>query len=294
MGLAWTLGYNLFARVCAILRGTCHVQPIGLKLPPSSFHWSGTSNKYSPVPIGPAVRATEAKMLRQTDIQTNTGLTTFFQRPTRGNPRAKAFNAKASKPFYFLNLNLIWIWFENFDFELEAGIACNIALCQNRRFISLPLHASGGIRTHDHTIIYKTVSPPSFRAERCLSRPNQTLCSCTKTEILKSLFTCLIHVWKGRNRWPPQLIKPTNGDYQPTKFEPNAPLVWSAPLATTFFVKVCALAHGTWHVQPISLKPILSSFRLSDASNEYSSVPIRPAARVPEANVFGQTDRHTY
>ena len=37
---------------------------------------------------------------RRTDGQTNTGPTTFFQRPTRGCLRAKTFTAKALKPFY--------------------------------------------------------------------------------------------------------------------------------------------------------------------------------------------------
>ena len=44
-------------------------------------------------------------MLEHTYIHTNTGPTTFFQRPTRGNLRAKAFNAKALKPFYSTILN---------------------------------------------------------------------------------------------------------------------------------------------------------------------------------------------
>ena len=72
IGLACTLGYNFFARVCAIARGTCHVQPIGPKPLPSSFRRSGASNDYSPVPIRPAVRAPEAKMLGQTDRRTDT------------------------------------------------------------------------------------------------------------------------------------------------------------------------------------------------------------------------------
>ena len=50
-------------------------------------------NEYSPVPVGPAVRAPEAKMLghtdSHTDLQTNIGPTTFLERPTRGNLRAK-------------------------------------------------------------------------------------------------------------------------------------------------------------------------------------------------------------
>ena len=46
IGLACTLGYNLFARVCTIVRGTCHMQPIGPNLLPSSFRRSGASNEY--------------------------------------------------------------------------------------------------------------------------------------------------------------------------------------------------------------------------------------------------------
>ena len=70
---------------------------------------------------------------RRTYGQTNIGPTTFLERPTRGNLRAK------------LNLLL-------YDFELEAGIAYRIALCQNRRFTSLPRCAPGGIRTHDPSV----------------------------------------------------------------------------------------------------------------------------------------------
>ena len=48
---------------------TCHIQPIGPQLTPSSFRRSSVSNEYSPVPIGPAVRAAEVKMLGQTETQ---------------------------------------------------------------------------------------------------------------------------------------------------------------------------------------------------------------------------------
>ena len=72
IGLACTLGCNFFARVFAIARVTCNVQPIGPKPLPSSFRRSGASNNYSPVPIRPAIRAPEAKMPGQTDIHTRT------------------------------------------------------------------------------------------------------------------------------------------------------------------------------------------------------------------------------
>ena len=79
IGLASILVYNFLARVCAIARGTCHVQPIGLKPLPSSFRHSGASNEYSPVSIGQAVLAPEAKMLGQADI--NTCIQTDKHRP---------------------------------------------------------------------------------------------------------------------------------------------------------------------------------------------------------------------
>ena len=89
--LVWPAPFaTFFARVCAIASGTCHVQPIGPKPVPSSFHRFGKSNEYSPVPIGSDVRAPESKMLGQTDRQTHKhSPANFFYRPTRGNLRAK-------------------------------------------------------------------------------------------------------------------------------------------------------------------------------------------------------------
>ena len=70
---------------------------------------------------------------------------------------------------------------------LEAGIAYRIALCQNRRFISLP----GGIRTHDPFVTDKAILPTSVPVEQCLSRPNGTSRSGAMKEFMKSLGTCL-------------------------------------------------------------------------------------------------------
>ena len=69
------------------------------------FRCSGASNEYSPVPIGPAVRAPEAKMFGHTDTQTSIGRPTFSHRPIRENLRAEAFNSNAMKPFYSTILN---------------------------------------------------------------------------------------------------------------------------------------------------------------------------------------------
>ena len=74
-------------------------------------------------------------------------------------------------------------------FVPQAGMASCISLCQNHKFISLPLYATGGIQTHDPTLIDGAVLQPSSQVERCLSRPNQTLRLCAKTKIMKSLFT---------------------------------------------------------------------------------------------------------
>ena len=105
IGLACSVGRSIFARVCEIACGTWHVQPSGLQLAPSPFRCYGVSNEHSPVPIRPAVRAQEAKMLVHTYGQTNIDRPPFFQRPNRGNLRTKAFNAKALKPFYYSILN---------------------------------------------------------------------------------------------------------------------------------------------------------------------------------------------
>ena len=69
IGLACSEAQLIFALgVCAIARGTCHVQPIESQPTPSSFRRSGASNEHSPVPIRPAVRAPEAKMLGHINI----------------------------------------------------------------------------------------------------------------------------------------------------------------------------------------------------------------------------------
>ena len=152
-----------------------------------------------------------------------------------------------------------------------------------------------GTRTHDPFTIEKAILPPTVPVERCPSRPIQTLRLCAKTEIMKSLFTCLPHEQKGCDRSLPKRIEPTHGGYQPTlSLSRIRPLVWPAPLATTFFAMVCAITRGTCHVQPIGPKPLPSSFHRTGASNECSPFPIRPAFRVPESKMLGQTDRCTH
>ena len=77
--------------------------------------------------------------------------------------------------------------------------------------------------------------------------------------------------------------KPTYSGYHSTKFEPNPSIGLACTLGYNFFARVCAIARGTCHVQPIGPKPLPSSFRRSGASNDYSPVPIRPAVWAPEA-----------
>ena len=116
-------------------------------------------------------------------------------------------------------------------FVLEAGITYRIALCQNRRFSSLSLYASGGIRTNHPSVIDKTILPSSVRVERCLSRPNRTGRSGAKCKWVKSRATCLSHVskWRHHPHHLPQknLLSPPHGGYRPTKFEPD-PTIGSA------------------------------------------------------------------
>ena len=78
IGLSCNLGYNFFARGCAIARSMRHVQLIGIKSVLSSFNFSGVSNEYSPVKFGPAVRAPEAKMLGQTYRRTDKQRPDYF------------------------------------------------------------------------------------------------------------------------------------------------------------------------------------------------------------------------
>ena len=108
----------------------CNVQPSGPQPTPSSLRGSGASIEYSPVVIGPAVRAPEAKMLRHTNI----GRPTLFQRPTRGNLLAKAFDAKAFKQFY----SAILSWRP----ALHIALPC-VKIVHSFR------NASLGIRIHD-------------------------------------------------------------------------------------------------------------------------------------------------
>ena len=97
------------------------------------------------------------------------------------------------------------------------GIAYRISLCQNRRYISLP----GGIRTHYPYVTDKTILPPSVTIERCLSRPNRTICSGTMNKIMKSLGTCLWHLPRGQHhRITKQILSPYGG-HRANKFELN-------------------------------------------------------------------------
>ena len=64
--LVWPAVQRILIDFCKIARGTCHVQSISLQPASSSFRRSGASNEYAPVPIGPAIRAPEAKMLGHT------------------------------------------------------------------------------------------------------------------------------------------------------------------------------------------------------------------------------------
>ena len=79
----------------------------------------------------------------------------------------------------------------------EAGIAYRNGLCQNRRFSSLPLYASDGIRTNDPSIIDKAILPSCVRVERCLSRPNRASRSGAKCKIVKSRVTCVTRAKKA-------------------------------------------------------------------------------------------------
>ena len=103
------LSTDFFARVGTLARATCHVAPIDLRLTPSSFRRSGASNKPSSVPISPAVRAPDAKMLgqtlRHTDAQTNTIYSTFFSDPPEKLFDHNTFNAKGLKPLFSTILN---------------------------------------------------------------------------------------------------------------------------------------------------------------------------------------------
>ena len=119
-------------------------------------------------------------LLRHTPIHTyirsDTGSTTFFSsNPPEDIFDHQVYNANALEPLY------------SNDFELEAG---NLALCQNRKFIPIPLYAFGGIRNLDPSKIDKAILPSSVRFER----PNRFSRSGAKPETIKAIFTCPLHV----------------------------------------------------------------------------------------------------
>ena len=116
---------------------------------------------------------------------------------------------------------------------LEDGNAYRIALCQNRFFFYLFDFVK--IRTHDPSTIDQVTLPPSVRVERCPSRPNRTLRSSAKTEIMKSLFTCLPHEGRGRHCRLPIRIESIHNGYQATKFEPNPFIRLVCTLGYNFF-----------------------------------------------------------
>ena len=71
-------------------------QQIGPQPAPSSFRRSGTSKEYSPVPIGPAVRAPEVKMLGHTHKHRPDY---FFPATNHMKSPSEAFNANVLEPF---------------------------------------------------------------------------------------------------------------------------------------------------------------------------------------------------
>ena len=91
-----------------------------------------------------------------------------------------------------------------------------------------------GIRIDDPSAIDKAILPPSVRVERSPFRLNQTLRSCTKTKIMKSLFTCLPHVLRRRHRRLPYRLSTPIVAISPPSLSRIRPLVWCVSWATTF------------------------------------------------------------
>ena len=87
-----------------------------------------------------------------------------------------------------------------------------------------------------------------FESNSVFPDPIRPSVSRVKTEILKSLFTCLRHVWRGRHRRLSQKIESTNGGYQPTKFEPKPSIGLACTLGYNFFCY--GLRDRAWHLVP--------------------------------------------
>ena len=125
-----------------------------------------------------------------------------------------------------------------------------------------------------------------------LRAPNRTLLSCAKTEIKKSLFLCLLHVWRGRLRWLPKRIEATNGGHQPTKFEPDLSIGLACIVGYNLFARVCAIAHGSCHVQPIDQTP-LHRLSVVPAHRMNSRDPTsRSCSRSENARTDGHAHKH--
>ena len=169
----------------------------------------------------------------------------------------------------------------------DAGIVYHTALCQNRRFSSLLLYASGGIRTHDHSISDLAILPLSVRVERCFSRPYRSRHSCAKCKSQTTCHVPLTGVKGARPSLTLQLHLPTHGDYRLTMIESNPSTGLVCRPDERFLARLCAIARGTCQVQQIGLQQAPSSFRRSGASNQHSPVSIGPAVRAPEAKMLG-------
>ena len=152
-------------------------------------------------------------MLGQTDRHTNIGPTTFFQRPTRGNLRAKAFNAKALKPFYSTILNkcqchlmqseaLPILSSSSGKDESNAVFPVSIGL---QVLILDAILSSCMARTNDtyhvqfreHPDIDTNTSPSLAFVERRRSSPNRLVRLAAMTKYVKLPATCPRHVLRG-------------------------------------------------------------------------------------------------
>ena len=132
------------------------------------------------------------------------------------------------------------------------------------------------------------------RVKPCISCPNSANRSCTQSDLMKKHSRASHTCKRGATVAYPNRLSPPMSAISPPSLSRIHVLVLLAPLATSFFCK--GLRDRTWHVARAtdwSETGIIVFYR-SGASNEYSPVLIRPAARATEAKVLGQTDKHTY
>ena len=103
---------------------------------------------------------------------------------------------------------------------------------------------------------------------------------------------------KGRHRCLPKRIEAIHGGYQSTKFAPNTFIGLASTLGCKFFARVCAIARGTCHLQPISLNryhclSAVTAHRMNVRPSRSDKPFVLPIQKCLDRRTHIQTDRQT-